>query len=107
MAADLKAVVDMRRFIAEKLDGMKSVTERDMLRDVVEDIFIPMYDHLESEYARLESRVKEEMPLKASSYVVWSALMERENASGGCPYMFPMLEDDLHKAEVDLAVMQE
>ena len=99
--------MDMREYIAGRLDEMKSVTEKDMLRDVMEDIFIPMYNHVEAQYARLESRVREEMPLQASSYTIWSTLMERENADGGCPYLFPMREEDLHRPEIDMTGIQE
>jgi len=43
--------MDMHQYISQRLGGMKSVMEKDMLRDVMEDIFIPMYNHMEKEYA--------------------------------------------------------
>jgi len=99
--------MDMRGYIAGRLSEIKSVAEKDMLRDVMEDIFIPMYNHVESEYARLESRVRDEMPLLTSTYVIWSTLMARANANGGCPYLFPMLDEDLRKPEIEIAGIQE
>jgi len=86
---------------------MKSVTEKNMLRDVMEDIFIPLYDHVEGQYNRLEQRVKEQMPLQTSLFAIWSTLMDRENASGGCPYLFPMLEGDLRRPEIELVGIRE
>jgi len=97
----------MRQYIADRLDEMKSVTEKDMLRDVMENIFIPMYENIEGQYQRLERRVREEMPLKVSNYAIWSTLMERENAVGGCPYLFPILDEDLHKPEIEVSEIQE
>lgn len=99
--------MDMRKYIAQKLDGMKSITEKDMLRDVMEDIFIPMYDHTETQYDRLEQRVKAQMPLDSSSYIIWTTLMERENAARGCPYLSPMLEEDLQRPTIELSGLRE
>ena len=99
--------MDMRQYIADRLESMKSITEKDMLRDVMEEIFIPMYDHNEAQYARLEQRVREELPLKTGQYVIWSTLMERTNANGGCPYMFPMLKGDLTTPEIELKGLRE
>jgi len=98
--------MDMRKYIADRLDEMNPPTEKDMLRALMEDVFIPMYDHNESQYARLEERVRDEMPLPTSKYVIWHTLMERENANG-CPYLFPMLDEDLHMPEINIADIQQ
>jgi hypothetical protein len=82
---------------------MKSMKEKDLLRDIMEDIFIPLYDHTEKEYKKIEKRVMDEMPLIANSYVIWNTLMQRESANGGSPYMFPMVEEDLQMPEIEVA----
>jgi len=94
--------MDMRRYISQTLDSMKTITQKDMLRDIMENIFIPLYDHTEDHYAKLEHRVKDELPFITEPYVIWTTLLERENANGGCPYLFPMLSEDLHRPEIDL-----
>ena len=99
--------MDMRKYITKRLDGMKSVTEKNILRDIMEDIFIPMYNHMEAEYIRLSDRVREEMPLQVRDYVILSTLMERENAEGGCPYLFPVDSDDLEKPGLDISEIYE
>ena len=95
--------MDMRQYIAKTLDGMKSITEKDMLRDVMENIFLPLYDHVDSELNRIERRVKEQLPLVISEYTVWTTLLERENAHGGSPYLFPVLDEDLYKPSIELS----
>jgi hypothetical protein len=50
----------------------------------------------------LESRIKDEMPLIADSYVIWNTLMPRESAAGSSPYMFPMLDEDLQMPEIQM-----
>jgi len=95
--------MDMRKYISDRLGSMKSTAEKDMLRDVMENIFIPLYDHVEDQYARLETRVRDEFPFITDPYVVWGTLMERERANGGCPYLFPMLDDDLLAPEIEMA----
>ena len=95
--------MDMRKYIAERLDSMGSLTEKDVLRDVMEEIFIPMCEHMDAQYSRLEGRVREQMPLTANTYVTWGTLMERKNADGGCPYMLPMIPEDLQPPEIVLS----
>ena len=99
--------MDMRKYISDRLDGMKSVTERDTLRDVMESIFIPLHDHVEDQYNRIERRVKDELPFIISPYFVWSTLLEHEKANGGCPYLFPMLYEDLRLPEIELKGLNE
>jgi len=99
--------MDMRRYISQKLDSMKSITEKDMLRDVMESIFIPLYDHVEGQYNRLEQRVKDELPFMADPYIIWTTLLERESANGRCPYLFPMLYEDLRLPEIELTDISE
>lgn len=97
----------MRGYIARRLDEMKSPEEKNLLRDVMEGIFIPLYDHVEGQYSRLENRVREQMPFKASSFVLWTCLMERKNAAGGCPYLYPMLEEDLRRPAIEMQGLRE
>jgi hypothetical protein len=99
--------MDMRGYIAQRLDEMKSPNEKNLLREVMEEIFIPLYDHMEGQYARLESSVRDEMPFKAGSFVLWTCLMGRENAAGGCPYLYPVLEEDLHWPAIELQGLRE
>lgn len=94
--------MDMREYVTQQLNNMDSVQEKDMLRDILEQIFIPLYNHTEEQYDKLETRIKDEMPLITSSYVVWNTLMNRSNAKGGCPYMFPMLNKDLQMPEIEV-----
>ena len=99
--------IDMRQYIAKTLDGMTSITEKDMLRDVMENIFLPLYDHVDSELNKIERRVKEQLPLVISEYAVWTTLLERGNAYGGSPYLFPMLSEDLHKPSIELSGLKD
>jgi len=82
---------------------MRSHGEKDMLRDIMEDIFIPMYEHMELRYSQLESRVYEQMPHIPSTYVTWGTLMEHESLSGGHPYLFPVLDEDLQEPKISLS----
>jgi len=99
--------MDMRKYITQKLDNMKSVTEKNMLRDVMEEIFIPMYDHVEGQYHRLERRVRDQLPFQANQYTIWCTIMERKNAVGGCPYLYPMLEEDLDLPAIEIAGLRQ
>jgi len=98
--------MDMRDYIAQRLNEMRSPAEKDMLREAMESIFIPLYDHVEGQYTELERRVKEEMSLSTSKFAIWTTIMERATANGGCPYLFPMLTDDLQKPQLELSDVQ-
>ena len=94
--------MDMRQYIAQRLNDMKSIQEKNLLRDIMEDIFIPLYNHTEVQYDQLEARIKNEMPLIAESYVIWNTMMPRGNAQGN-QYMFPMLDNDLQMPEIEMS----
>ena len=98
--------MDMRLHISRMLDSMKSDSDKALLREIMEEAFIPMHDHFEEQYARLEARVRDEVPLAAGSYVIWATLMERGVADGASPYLFPMLEEDLANPAIDRADLE-
>jgi len=99
--------MDLKQYISQRLSGMKSNADRMMLLETMEEVFVPMFDHVESEYAKLRNRVREEMPSPAGTYVIWTTLMERENADGGSPYLFPMVNEDLEPLTLELLGLAE
>ena len=94
--------MDIKQYISQRLSEMKSLHEKDILRNIMEDIFIPLHNHTETQYDQLETRVKNEMPLIAESFVIWNTIMPRENALGN-QYIFPMLDEDLKMPEIEMS----
>ena len=98
--------MDMRDYISQRLNAMQSVEEKNILRECMEKIFIPLYDHVENEYTTIERRVRDEIALDISLFTIWTTIMPREKADGGCPYLFPIDENDLRRRTPDLSEIQ-
>lgn len=99
--------MDMKSYLTHKLSEVTTAADKNMLRDVLENIFLPLYDHVEGQYAELERRVKDQVSLSAEQFVVWTTVMERTKASGGCPYLFPMISADLENPPIALLELRQ
>ncbi|GHU60242.1 hypothetical protein FACS1894171_0910 [Clostridia bacterium] len=83
----------MREFIAKRLAEMKNPEERVLLRELMENIFLPMYDETERKYAALERRVHDELPLVHDAYTVYSTVLPRTDARGHL-YLNPIIPEE-------------
>lgn len=90
----------MRELIAKRLAEMKSPGERAILREIMSDIFLPLYDQTEAKYAMLEQRVRDELPLLYDTYTVYSTVMQREYIDDKHAYLSAMIPAETEKADL-------
>ena len=81
----------MRAFIAERLAEIKNVEDRALLRQVLSDVFLPLYDETERKYAGLEQRVRDELPLLYDTYSICGTVLPRERVDGKHAYLSAMI----------------
>ena len=46
--------MDMRRYLSEKLSLIPELGEREIMRKTMEQVFLPLYDHMMEKYDGLE-----------------------------------------------------
>ena len=91
----------MRTLIAERLADVKSPEERALLKEVLSDVFLPLYDETERKYAALEQRVREELPLLYDTYTVYSTAMPRESIDANHAYLSAMIHSEAEEPVID------
>jgi hypothetical protein len=94
-------VFALREYIAQRLDEMNSNTDRAFLKQIMTDVFLPLYDETEQKYAALEQRVRDELPLMYDTYTVYSTVLPRGRADGAHAYLSPMLPEDADESVFD------
>lgn len=86
---------DMVEFIQKKLSEMKDLDQKKILSEMLNDVFIGLYEQSEQNYEALAARVKNELPLPSSKYVLYSTIFERRNIDSTHSFLRPMIAGDL------------
>ena len=68
--------------------------ERETLRTVLEEVFLPLHDHVVEKYQRLENRIYNEMPFSPVMYSICTTLLPRSSANR-LSWFFPISAIDL------------
>ena len=97
--------IDMRQYISQRLGEMKSIDEKDMLRELMEGIFVPLYDQTQAQFEQLKTRVMDEMPLDTEAFAIWTTLVP--HGINNNPNFYPMLEEDLLVPPIKIDGLQE
>ncbi|MDR2087768.1 MAG: hypothetical protein LBP73_00240 [Clostridiales Family XIII bacterium] len=84
----------MRELITARLNEMRGSEDKSLLKDVLEDIFLAMYDETERKYAALERRVRDELPRVYAPFAVHMTVLPRAQIEAGHPYLSPMLPEE-------------
>jgi hypothetical protein len=91
----------VREYIAKRLNEMENSEERAFLKQVITDLFLPMYDATEEKYTALERRVRDELPLVYESYTIYSTVMPKSRADGSHSYLSPVIPSDADETVLD------
>jgi len=85
----------MKEIIKNKLAGMKSLEERKILRDVLEGVFMPLYEHNLKRYDILEERVFDELKFKNDWYDVYATVLHIDRVDPIHRFLRPVDSQDL------------
>ena len=92
----------MRDFIAERLSEIKDLESRALLKSIMSDVFLPMYDETEAKYAALEQRIRNELPLFFDVYTIYCTLLQRGNVDGEHTYLSAVIPEDTREPILNL-----
>ncbi|VBB09024.1 Hypothetical protein LUCI_4310 [Lucifera butyrica] len=93
----------MKDQIVVKLNQIRNLDDRLLLKNVLNDVFLNLYEHSETMYRQLEERVFAEMAGLAESYDIYAAAAPRQEIDPVHYFLRPMLTADLAAREYDLA----
>jgi len=86
-------MMDMKAYIAEQLDAMGASLDRELLRGILEEAFLPLVEETHHKYEMLEKRVYDELPFSAANYGVSGTVLPKEKATAHS-WQFPILDHD-------------
>ena len=91
---------DYKKYIDERLLDVKDIEERQQLRNIVADMLIPFYEHVEESYKQIEKRlfsIKNEFQGK---FQIITGIQPCNKIDVTDTSMFPMRTQDMEKAEI-------
>lgn len=92
----------MKDQIAAKLNNITSLEDRLILKDILNDVFLNLYDHSESMYQQLENRVFVETAGVSDSYDVYITAAPRQHVDPVHYFLRPMRAEDLEEKQFSL-----
>ena len=85
----------MREMIQKEIQSIASLEERVAFKELMEGVFLSLYETNLQMYQRLERRVKEELDYDQNRYYIKTGVIERELFDASHHLLFPMEERDL------------
>ena len=86
---------DMEDFIRQKIAGMKSLEQKKILGELMNEVFLPLYEQSESNYRALQNRVHDELPMQSEKYTVHTTVFRRNKLDSTHSFLRPMIDGDL------------
>lgn len=94
---------DMREMIRREIQSISAIEERVAFKNLMEEVFLALYDTNEQMYSDLEKRVQDELAYDVNRYLIKTGVIERQYFDTSHHLMSPMDDSDLHKSSYTLA----
>ena len=88
---------DMREMIRREIQSIRVIEERIAFKNLMEGVFLALYDTNEQMYSDLEKRVQDELAYDVNRYLIKTGVIERQYFDASHHLMSPMDDADLHK----------
>ena len=92
---------DMEEIIKNEVNQISGLKERVAFKDIVEQVFLSLYETNQEMYRVLEERVMEELAFDINRYRICTGVVERELVDRSHHLLLPMRESDLFRQEYD------
>lgn len=92
----------MKEMIRSEIQSIDALTERTAFKELMEGVFLGLYETNLQMYAELERRIKDELGYDQSRYRVRTGVIEREYFDGSHHFLSAMDEKDLEERHYDM-----
>lgn len=92
----------MKRIIQQEIQSIDSLEERVAFKELMESVFLSVYETNQQMYDRLEQRVTEELDYSKDHYHIRMGMIEREYFDASHHLFSPMEESDLEEKSYDM-----
>ena len=93
---------DYKKYIDDRLLDIDDVEERYQLRNIVADMLIPFYEHVEQSYRQIEERMFLENIESQRNFQIITGIQARDKIDVTDMSMFPMRAQDLEIPEIQV-----
>lgn len=98
---------DYRKYIDERMLEVQDIEERHQLRNIMAEMLIPFYEHVDASYKQIEDRMLHEKSEFERVFQVITGIQERSKIDVSDAGMFPMRIEDLEAQELNLTDLME
>lgn len=78
-----------REEIEKKIDKMQSLEERQILKELLQQVLEEVIQYQEKEYAKIKQSLCEEIPIQRNRYYIASAILDKRQYYGG-EWLYPV-----------------
>lgn len=89
-----------REEIEKKINKMESLEQRQILKELLQQVLDEVIRYQKNEYAKLKQSLWEEMPIQRNRYYIASAIIEKSQYDGG-EWLYPVLKQDEEEKQID------
>lgn len=94
----------MKDIIFDRLQKMDNLEQRQLLKDIVNGVFLNLVDYQEEMNRKLAERVFNELEDWDHQYDVYVTLCKKENVDPIHEFLYPMIPEDLEESPIDLEI---
>lgn len=98
-------MADMEEMIKEEISRIGGLKERVVFKDVIERLFLSLYETNQEMYRELESRIMDDLVFDLNRYQITMGIMEREYLDPSHHLLSPMRETDMTVPAYDIPEM--
>ncbi|WP_165000435.1 normocyte-binding protein [Anaerophilus nitritogenes] len=92
----------MKEELYDKINHIENLKDRALLKELLNEVFISLYEHSEDMYHSLEKRVFEEIEYNQQNYSLYTTIVKKNDFDPIHYFLYPMLEEDVEEKEYDL-----
>lgn len=97
---------DMEEMIKEEVNRISSLQERVVFKDIVEQIFLALYETNQEMYQTLEQRVMDDLSFDINRYKICTGIVEREYLDRSHHLLSPMVEEDGYRQNYNMDLLK-
>ncbi len=94
---------DMEEMIKQEINRISGLQERVVFKDIVEQLFLSLYETNSEMYRELESRVMDDLAFDINRYQIDVGIVEKEYVDTSHHLLAPMRDEDLEEREYKIS----
>ena len=95
-------MADMEEMIKEEISRIGGLQERVVFKDIIENLFLSLYETNQEMYRKLESRIMDDLAFDLNRYQIIVGIVERDYLDPSHHLLSPIREEDMSVPAYDI-----